>query len=58
MASDAEVGELINSLTDKNLLENEIQFVNQVWDKVQHHRSSRKEEAAHLRQSLDNLEDF
>jgi hypothetical protein len=49
MASDAEVEELMASLTDKNLLENEIQFVNQVWDKVQQHRSSRKEEAEHLR---------
>jgi hypothetical protein len=35
MASDAEVNQLMASLTDENLLANEITFVNGVWDKVQ-----------------------
>jgi len=35
MASDAEVNQLMASLTDENLLANEITFVNGVWEKVQ-----------------------
>jgi hypothetical protein len=35
MASDAEIATLMNSLTDENLLANEITFVNGVWEKVQ-----------------------
>jgi len=34
MASDAEIAQLMSSLTDKNLVSNEITFVNGVWDKV------------------------
>jgi hypothetical protein len=55
MASDAEINEVVATLTDANLLANEITFVNGVWDKVQQHRASRKEESDHLRLSLDNL---
>lgn len=35
MASDAEINEVVSTLTDANLLANEITFVNGVWDKVQ-----------------------
>lgn len=35
MASDAEIQQLIDSLTDENLVSNEITFVNGVWDKIQ-----------------------
>jgi hypothetical protein len=38
MASDAEVNRMMDSLTDENLLANEITFVNGVWDKVQQYR--------------------
>ena len=34
MASDAEITDLMDSLTDEDLLANEITFVNGVWDKV------------------------
>jgi hypothetical protein len=34
MASDAEIATLMSSLTDENLLANEITFVNGVWEKV------------------------
>jgi hypothetical protein len=34
MASDAEISDLMASLTDENLLANEITYVNGVWDKV------------------------
>jgi hypothetical protein len=34
MASDAEISELMASLTDENLLANEITFLNGIWDKV------------------------
>jgi hypothetical protein len=34
MASDAEIHQLISTLTDKNLVSNEVTFVNGVWDKV------------------------
>jgi hypothetical protein len=42
MASDAEIQVLIDSLTDENLVSNEITFPNGVWDKIQQHRQSRK----------------
>ena len=34
MASDAEIQVLIDSLTDENLVSNEITFPNGVWDKI------------------------
>lgn len=34
MASDAEIVQLMASMTDHNLVTNEITFVNGVWDKV------------------------
>lgn len=58
MASDAEINQLIASLTDKNLVSNEITFVNGVWDKIQQHRASRKADTEQLRENLDNLKVF
>lgn len=58
MASDAEIHQLIASLTDKNLVSNEITFVNGVWDKIQQHRASRKADTEQLRENLDNLKVF
>lgn len=46
------------SLTDENLVSNEITFVNGVWDKVQQHRSSRKADTEQLRENLDQLKAF
>ncbi len=34
MASDAEIAHLMASLTDEALIQNEITFVNGVWDKI------------------------
>jgi hypothetical protein len=58
MASDAEIQQLIESLTDTNLVSNEITFVNGVWDKIQQHRTSRKADTEQLRDSLDSLRTF
>jgi len=46
------------SLTDENLVGNEITFVNGVWDKVQQHRASRKADTEQLRENLDKLKEF
>jgi predicted component of type VI protein secretion system len=45
-ASDNEIDELMGGLTDELLLENEIQYVNGVWEKVGQHRQARKDEVA------------
>jgi len=58
MASDAEIQQLIMSLTDANLVSNEITFVNGIWDKIQQHRTSRKADTEQLRDSLDSLRTF
>lgn len=58
MASDAEIATLMNSLTDENLLANEITFVNGVWEKVQQYRQARKADSDQLRENLDKLKDF
>lgn len=58
MASDAEITQLMTSLTDENLVSNEVTFVNGVWDKVQQHRSSRKSDSEQLRDNLDQLKAF
>ena len=44
MASDAEIADLMGSLTDANLVANEISFLNGVWDKVSQHRTARKQD--------------
>lgn len=58
MASDAEIIQLMASMTDYNLVTNEITFVNGVWDKVQQHRASRKSDSEQLRENIDNLKVF
>ena len=58
MASDAEIATLMSSLTDENLLANEITFVNGVWEKVQQYRNARKADSDQLRENLDKLKDF
>jgi hypothetical protein len=46
------------SLSDELLLENEISFVNRVWEKVNNQRSLRNLEVNNLRESFDNLKIF
>jgi hypothetical protein len=58
MASDAEISDLMASLTDENLLANEITFLNGVWDKVSQHRSARKTDTDQLRKDFDSLRAF
>ena len=40
-ASDAEIDDIMAGLSDELLLENEIAYVNAIWDKVSTHRSAR-----------------
>ena len=40
-ASDSEIDDIMGGLTDELLLENEIAYVNAIWDKVSQHRSAR-----------------
>ena len=58
MASDAEIADLAASLTDENLLANEITFVNGVWDKIQQHRTARRTDTDRLREDFDKLKEF
>ena len=39
--SDSEIESIMSGLTDELLLENEIAYVNSIWDKVSLHRSAR-----------------
>jgi hypothetical protein len=45
-------------LSDELLLENEISYVNGVWEKVNNQRSLRNLEVNNLRESFDNLKIF
>ena len=45
-------------LSDELLLENEIEYVNGVWEKVNNQRSLRNLEVSNLRENLDNLKIF
>lgn len=56
--SDVEVAEIMKGLNDDDLLANEIAYVNGVWEKVNAHRSARKQELAKLRQEFDELRAF
>ena len=56
--SDVEIDAIMGGLTDELLLNNEIQYVNGVWEKVSQHRQARKEEIQHLRASFDDLKTF
>ena len=40
-ASDQEISDIMTGLSDELLLENEIAYVNAIWDKVSQHRSAR-----------------
>ena len=48
----------MTGLTDDLLLENEITYVNQIWDKVSQHRSARNADSEQLRANLDWLRTF
>jgi len=52
-ASDTEIEDIMTGLTDELLLENEITYVNQIWDKVSQHRSARNADSEQLRANLD-----
>ncbi len=45
-------------LSDELLLANEIGYVNGVWEKVNAHRTARKQEVQYLRSSFDDLKTF
>ena len=57
-ASDQEVEEIMSGLTDKDLLENEIAYVNSIWDKVSQHRNARNADSDQLRANFDSLKAF
>ena len=57
-ASDQEIGDIMGGLTDELLLENEIAYVNAIWDKVSQHRSARLADSEQLRANLDQLQVF
>ena len=57
-ASDSEIEEIMTGLTDQLLLDNEITYVNQIWDKVSQHRSARNADSEQLRANLDQLRTF
>lgn len=48
----------MTGINDTDLLANEIAYVNGIWEKVNNHRSARKQELAKLRQELDELKAF
>ena len=52
-ASDTEIDEIMAGLTDELLLDNEIAYVNGIWDKVSQHRSARNADSEQLRANLD-----
>ena len=41
-ASDQEIDTIMGTLTDENLLANDITFVNAAWEKITVHRNSRR----------------
>ena len=57
-ASDTEIEEIMLGLSDELLLENEIAYVNAIWDKVSQHRSARLADSEQLRANLDQLRAF
>ena len=54
-ASDVEIEEIMGGLTDQDLLDNEISYVNAIWDKVSTHRNARNDDSAQLRENFDKL---
>ena len=57
-ASDIEIEEIMSGLTDQDLLDNEIAYVNSIWDKVSTHRNARNADSAQLRENFDKLAVF
>ena len=57
-ASDQEIEEIMAGLSEDLLLENEIAYVNAIWDKVSQHRNARKADSEQLRANLDQLRAF
>jgi hypothetical protein len=57
-ASDIEIEEIMGGLTDQDLLDNEISYVNAIWDKVSTHRNARNDDSAQLRENFDKLQQF
>lgn len=43
----------MSGLTDEQLLENEITYVNSIWDKVSQHRNARHADSDQLRANFD-----
>ncbi len=56
--SDVEIASIMSGLTDDLLLQNEIQYVNAIWEKVSQHRAARKEQIQMLRLNFDELRMF
>lgn len=52
-ASDIDIQEIMQGLSDDLLLANEISYVNSIWDKVSTHRNARKADSDQLRDNLD-----
>ena len=48
----------MSGLTDELLLENEIVYVNSIWDKVSQHRNARNADSDQLRANFDQLRAF
>lgn len=57
-ASDEEVKEILDSLTDEALLANEIDFVNAAWEKINVHFSARNEHTDMVLEEIKELQDF
>jgi len=57
-ASDTEIEEIMAGLSDDLLLENEIAYVNAIWDKVSQHRNARNADSEQRRANLDHLKTF
>lgn len=56
--SDSDINSYMLGLADDLLLENEIEYVNSVWEKVNNQKSLRNLEVSNLRENLDNLKIF
>ena len=51
-ASDNDIKEIMDSLSDEQLLANDVTFVNSAWEKVVTHRNARKQELERLKDSI------
>ena len=57
-ASDIEIEQLMEGLSDDLLLANEISYVNSIWDKVSQHRSARNADSDQLCENFAQLKNF